>query len=129
MKNDDNEEIDILLKTLYKEFDDGMYFDEFVRLAEDVTSELFICIYNCIYQYIPCAKNFLIMKENYIKFLKSQMAQEMGVVFMPYTRKILMPPITKKLIDQFSADQEAQPNSPSRRKQLMKSIQVRNMSQ
>ena len=54
MKNDDNEEIDILLNTLYKEFDkknegEGMYFDEFVRLAEDVTSELFICIYNCIY--------------------------------------------------------------------------------
>lgn len=54
MKNDDNQEIDILLTTLYKEFDkknegDGMYFDEFVRLAEDVTSELFICIYNCIY--------------------------------------------------------------------------------
>jgi|TARA_B110000285_G_scaffold233786_1_gene308655 hypothetical protein len=107
LKNDDNEEIDILLNTIYKEFDrknegDGMYFDEFMRLAEDVTSELFICVYNCIYQYIPCAKNFLIMKENYNKFLKSQKALSKGVVFKPYTYKILMPPITKKLIDQFS---------------------------
>ena len=46
-----------------------MYFDEFYRLALDVTSELFLCIYDCIYQFVPCVKNFLTLRKNYINFL------------------------------------------------------------
>jgi Ca2+-binding EF-hand superfamily protein len=71
-KSEDNEEISLLLGTLFNHQggfgytdDDGIYFDEFKKLAEEVTSELFVCIYNCIYQYIPCVKNFLVMKEKY----------------------------------------------------------------
>ena len=57
---EDGKEIDLLLDVLFKEYgeDEGMYFDEFKLLAEEVTSELFVCVYNCIYQYIPCIRTF-----------------------------------------------------------------------
>ena len=69
-KDLDNEQIMIFIDTLFSGFDDEeIYFDEFITLAKEVTSELFVCIYDCIYTYIPCAKNFLIMRANYIEFL------------------------------------------------------------
>ena len=71
-KDEDNDQINKLLEVLFKEtYNDGMYFDEFQKLASEVTSELFACVYNCIYSYVPCVKNFLIMRENYVSFLKS----------------------------------------------------------
>ena len=50
-KDEDNIQINRLLEVLFKETygDEGMYFDEFQKLASDVTSELFVCVYNCIY--------------------------------------------------------------------------------
>ena len=81
-KDEDNKQINQLLEVLFKEYgDDGMYFDEFQKLAKEVTSELFLCVYNCIYQYVPCVKNFLIMRENYLSFLKSKNSENLGIKF------------------------------------------------
>jgi len=82
---------------LFAEHTDGMYFDEFIRLAREVTSELFLCIYDCIYQYVPCVKNFLILRRNYINFLQTTMADHRELKFKPYTYTILMPPVTRKM--------------------------------
>ena len=69
-KEEDNEQINRFLEVLFSQYKDGcMYFDEFIKLAMDVTSELFTCIYNCIYKYVPCVKNFLILRDNYFQFL------------------------------------------------------------
>jgi hypothetical protein len=85
-KDADNNQINRLLEEMFKEYRDrSMYFDEFKTLATEVTSELFVCIYYCIYQYIPCVKNFLILRENYISYLQSNEAIQKGVVFKPYT--------------------------------------------
>ena len=58
------------MEVLFSGFEDEeIYFDEFVKLQKEVTSELFVCIYDCIWRYVPCAKNFLIMRANYLEFL------------------------------------------------------------
>jgi len=90
------------IDVLFSGFDDEeIYFDEFVRLSKEVTSELFVCVYDCIYQYIPCAKNFLIMRANYIDFLQSKEAQSRGINFLKYTYTHLMPPVTSKMVQRF----------------------------
>jgi len=64
-------QIDLLCDALLQEFPDGLYFDEFFSLATDVTSELFLSIYDCLYHNIPCVKNFLLLRRNYLQFLQS----------------------------------------------------------
>ena len=44
---------------------DDLYFDEFISLATNVTGELFYCIYDCFYQYIPIAITFLKLRQQY----------------------------------------------------------------
>lgn len=61
----DNEQIDTLMSVLEKNYEDGMYFDEFIKVAKDDTSELFVSIFNCIYECVPCVKNFFIMRAKY----------------------------------------------------------------
>ena len=68
-KEEDNVQIDKFLEVLFKDHSEGMYFDEFQKLSTEVTSELFLCVYNCLYQYIPCVKNFLMLRENYFQYL------------------------------------------------------------
>lgn len=46
------------------------------------------------------------MRENYIAFLKSDSATQLGIEFKPYTYQILMPPVTKKMIDKISEPEE-----------------------
>lgn len=71
----DSDQIDDFIEVLFSGFEDEeIYFDEFVKLAKEVTSELFVCVYDCIYRYIPCVKNFLIMRANYLEFLQSRQA-------------------------------------------------------
>ena len=88
-----------------------MYFDEFVKLAHDVTSELFVSIFNCIYEYVPCVKNFFLMRAKYIQFLQSDISKERGITFKPYTHTVLMPPITKKMKDHISVIEEKRKSS------------------
>ena len=75
-----------------------MYFDEFCLTAKEVTSEFFISIYDCIYNYIPCAKNFLILRSNYEDSLKQNLREELRP-----KRKLqqLKPPITSKMREKF----------------------------
>ena len=53
------------MSVLEKNYENGMYFDEFMKVAEGDTSELFVSIFNCIYECVPCVKNFFIMRHKY----------------------------------------------------------------
>ena len=47
----------------------GMYFDEFVKLCQEVSSDLYTSIFDCFYNYIPCVQNFLLLKAHYKFFI------------------------------------------------------------
>ena len=47
------------IDVLFMEHPDGIYFDEFVSVCTEVNCELYQCIYDCIYQHVPCAQTFL----------------------------------------------------------------------
>ena len=49
LKTEDNKDIEVLIDDLFKDYSDGMYFDEFKSLSLTKTSELFIAIYDCVY--------------------------------------------------------------------------------
>ena len=80
-KREDNDQIDRIVECIFSEHPDGMYFDEFITLAKEVTSELYMCIYDCICTYVPVVKNFLIMRANYATFLKSKLIENMGIAY------------------------------------------------
>lgn len=49
-KEEDNMQIQRFLELMFKEYKDkSMYFDEFQKLATEVTSELFVSVYYCVY--------------------------------------------------------------------------------
>ena len=69
-KVEDSEKIEKYLEDVIGQFSDGMYFDEFINLAHNVGCDLFFCIYHCVYQYIPCAQNFLMLRANFKYYLE-----------------------------------------------------------
>ena len=105
-KQHDTDQINQLIKALFANNPAGIFFDEFVTIAEKVTSELFVCIFDCIYQCIPCAKNFLIMRANY-KFTLQMRQKEFGKYNKPFTIT-LMPPVTTKMLERFAFQNEPQ---------------------
>lgn len=82
-----------------------MYFDEFCTLAKDVTSELFVSIYDCVYNCIPCVKNFLQMRCKFQDMLMRQHRQE-GQPLPIYTYQYVQPPITCKTREKFEVQDE-----------------------
>lgn len=54
------------MDVLERNYEEGMYFDEFVKVAHEDTSELFVSIFNCIYECVPCVKNFFLMRAKYV---------------------------------------------------------------
>lgn len=70
-KTEDTKQIDQLLDLIFKYHPYGMYFDEFIDLAKGVTSDLFLCIYDCVYSYIPLVFNFQLMRSHYKHYLES----------------------------------------------------------
>ena len=100
-KYEDTKQIDQLLDLIFKYHPDGMYFDEFIDLAKEVTSDLFLCIYDCIYSYIPLVQNFLLMRAHYKNYLETsiQLRVEADFEYRAYTYQILMPPVLKKNLD------------------------------
>jgi hypothetical protein len=61
----DGRQIDLISETVFSEYPDGMYFDEFVQFAEEVSSEFVLAVFDSLYQYVPCVKNFLLLKNSY----------------------------------------------------------------
>jgi Ca2+-binding EF-hand superfamily protein len=66
----DYDQIGKFVESVFSEHPGGMYFDEFVKLAEEATSELFVAVFDCIYQCVPCVKNFLLLRANFQQFIK-----------------------------------------------------------
>ena len=62
------------MDVLFKRYPEGnMYFDEFVSLTKEVTSELFFGVFDCLHNYVPCIKNFHQLKANFIYLVKNKM--------------------------------------------------------
>lgn len=47
----------------------GIYFDEFIKICTEVSSDFFTAIFDCFYSYIPCVQNFLLLKAHYKFFI------------------------------------------------------------
>ena len=58
-----------MVDTIFSEYPDGMYFDEFETFAREVSSELYVAVFDCLYQYVPCIQNFFMIKTNFMQML------------------------------------------------------------
>ena len=56
----------------YEQDFEVIYFNEFVKLAESLGSELYVAVIDCIYKCVPCVKNFYLMRANYINILEKE---------------------------------------------------------
>ena len=66
----------MFLREIMQPYSEGIYFDEFMQLAFSVSSDLFFCIYDAIYKCVPCVQNFLLMRQNFKKFLQQNLGIE-----------------------------------------------------
>lgn len=64
-KSLDSEHLKKFLEIMFIELNGRMYFEEFKKLSEECTSELFVSIFDCIYNFVPCVKNFMVMRANF----------------------------------------------------------------
>lgn len=77
-----------------------MYFDEFVQLTEEVTSEFMFAILDTLYQYVPCIQNYCMLKANYTHLLKTQLAESSDEIkYVQPTAVTLAPPLSDKAVD------------------------------
>ena len=74
MKKEDDEQIDTILKRVFFDYEGGddndIYFDEFISIAQNICSELYVAVIDCIYKCVPCVKNFFLMRANFINLLE-----------------------------------------------------------
>jgi len=110
----DYDQISKFVDAIFSEHPGGMYFDEFVKLAKEVTSELFVVIFDCIYQCVPCVKNFLMLRANFYHFIKLNMDPCFAV--QP-TFTVLMPPTTVKIQERIT---EYIDNNPQKKDKFFK---------
>ena len=94
LKVQDSDQIDQFIQEIVDEYEDGIYFDEFMKLSYDVTGDLFYSVYHCFYKYIPCVQNFLIMRQNFKKFLTEQLDVQPNFTYTEFQK-----PLIFKLVD------------------------------
>lgn len=83
-----------MTQLLFEYHPNGLYFGEFCKLCTEVTSELYMVIFDQIYQHVPLVKTFFMMRSNFISYLASQ-----NIQFPAPNLLVLMPPITNKMVD------------------------------
>lgn len=66
MKKYDEMQTELIVDSVFELYPEGMYFDEFIEFAEEVSCEFVYCIYDSFYHFIPCVQNFLVMRANYV---------------------------------------------------------------
>ena len=97
LKQQDTDEISQFSKALFSHFVDGnIYFDEYVRITKEITSELHVSVYDCFYKCVPCIKNFLLLRSNYIQVLNDQFN-----IKLHQSKLTLSPPVTSKMREKF----------------------------
>jgi hypothetical protein len=74
-----------------------MYFDEFCTFTKDVSCDLYMSIIDQFYQFVPCARQFLVMRANFLAYLKKQ-----KILYPKPNLLTLMPPVTSKLQDRIT---------------------------
>jgi hypothetical protein len=92
-------EIDLITETVFREYPDGMYFDEFVEFSEQISSEFVYAIFDTLYQCVPCIKNFFHLRHNFRKTLmvrtENSTDSSEGPIHKPHTLTVsLAPPLS-----------------------------------
>jgi len=62
MQKTHNSQVELLASSIFSEHPEGMFFEEFLNFALEVSGELFFNVFEYFYQHIPCVKNFFILK-------------------------------------------------------------------
>ena len=67
LKNLDTDEINHLVECIYDNLngEESIFFEEFMQISKEVTSELYVAIYDTLFSCIPLIKNFNILRCNY----------------------------------------------------------------
>ena len=94
LRLEDFDQITKLTDLLFEHHSQGMYFDEFCKLCTEVTCELYMCIFDQIYQHVPCVKNFFTMRAHLPNFIRTT-----GHTMPPPRLISFEPPVTSKLVD------------------------------
>mmetsp|Transcript_17644 Transcript_17644/g.27301 ORF Transcript_17644/g.27301 Transcript_17644/m.27301 type:complete len:156 (-) Transcript_17644:603-1070(-) len=62
LRSMDNKQVADFVEVLFAQMKHHIFFDEFVSIAKEYTSELFFAVFSCIYNYVPCSKNVFFMR-------------------------------------------------------------------
>ena len=81
MRELEDAEISALTALIFDRFLDDLYFEEFVWLTENVTSELYHAVISRLFEHIPCCQNYLVMRHSYFPianfiFRREQLSDE-----------------------------------------------------
>ena len=55
----------MITERVFQQYPNGMYFDEFVTLCENITSEFAYGVLDTINQQVPCVQNHFKMRANF----------------------------------------------------------------
>ncbi len=81
LKKGSSQQIREFIEILFGQYKGGLYFRDFVQLATNYTGELFLSIFDCIHQYVPCVKNIFLLRKNYQELLSPQRSKARGIKY------------------------------------------------
>ena len=82
--------MNLIIDTIFEKYPNGMFFDEFTQFCKEISSELFVAIFDPLYEYVPCIQNYMILRANYQKLLTQDLAWKLQV--QPNHSFIELPP-------------------------------------
>ena len=80
---------------------DGIYFEEFCCINIQVCSDLYMAVFDCIYNCVPCVKNAFALKTNYYSMVSMETGEKVEQQY-----KTLAKPILKKLLEKLEVEEE-----------------------
>ena len=90
-------EIDMVVSGIFEEYKIGMYFEEFCSFTQEVCSDLYLAVFDSLFQYVPCVKNFMILRANYLNILNEDFSNVLPQ--KPSTFTQLPRPLCSKFIE------------------------------
>lgn len=90
----DSDQIDQMVESIFAEYPDGMFLDEFIQFTTQISSEFVYPIFDTMYQCVPCIQNFFKLRHNYLNILYSK-GNNMDLQQPEFVT--LPPPISSKL--------------------------------
>ncbi len=63
LREEDNKQVSEFAGVFFTQMKSHLFFDEFVRICKEYTSELFFAIFSCLYTYVPCSKIVFFLRQ------------------------------------------------------------------